>query len=156
MMTTSASARAATPRVTWAFVLLLLGLVATGTGCAPMGPLYQRVAQIPAGSALIYVYRPPGIVGAAVQIDVQAGERQVGTLTNGGYFYFTAPAGPLEISAKTEARAAVVLNLVAGAVHYVKGTLGLGLVVARPTLEEVPIAAAEPEIASCRLEVPGQ
>jgi len=70
-------------------VALLMGLLLVG-GCATLGPVYQRVATIPEGTGLVYIYRPSSFVGGGVAYDVKVGETVVTTLHNGGYYpYFT-------------------------------------------------------------------
>jgi len=49
-------------------VVLLAGLLLI-TGCASLGPVYQKVDQIPEGKGLAYIYRPAGFVGSGVSYE---------------------------------------------------------------------------------------
>jgi hypothetical protein len=72
-------------------VALLMGLLLV-SGCATLGPVYQKVGAIPDGMSLVYIYRPSSFVGGAVAYDVKVGETVVTTLHNGGYYpYFVKP-----------------------------------------------------------------
>lgn len=131
-------------------VALLMGLLLVG-GCATLGPVYQRVATIPEGTGLVYIYRPSSFVGGGVAYDVKVGETVVTTLHNGGYYPYFVKPGEVEFWAKTESRSAVTLDVKAGEVYYVKGTVGVGFFIGRPHLMVIPPATAENEIAECKL-----
>lgn len=137
-------------RIKVSTVALMVGLLLLG-GCATLGPVYQKVATVPEGMGLVYVYRPNSFVGGAVAYDVKVGEAVVTTLHNGGYYPYLVKPGEVEFWAKTESRSAVTLDVKAGEVYYVKGTVGVGFFVGRPHLMVVPAATAEKEIAECKL-----
>lgn len=125
--------------------------VALISGCATLGPTFQKIDKVPEGMGLIYIYRPSSVIGGAVSYDVKVGETVITTLYKGGYYpYFPTP-GELELWAKTEARTAVTLDVKAGETYYVKGTVGVGFFVGRPHLIVVPNSVGEMEIAECKL-----
>lgn len=120
-------------------------------GCATLGPIYQKTDQIPDGVGLVYIYRPNSFVGGGVSYDVRVGNTVITTLYKGGYFPYFAKPGELELWAKTEAKSAVTLDVRAGKIYYVKGTVGVGFIVGRPHLMVVPESVGETEIAECKL-----
>lgn len=123
-------------------------------GCATLGPTYQKTDKIPEGMGLVYIYRPSGFVGGGVSYDVKVGDTVITTLYNGGYYPYFAKPGELELWAKTEAKSAVTLDVKAGKIYYVKGTVGVGFIVGRPHLMVVSESVGETEIAECKL-IPG-
>lgn len=126
-------------------------LVALLSGCASLGPAYQIVEAIPPEKGLVYIYRPSSFVGGGVSYDVKVGENPIITLYNGGYYpYFSAP-GEVEFWAKTESKSAVTLDVKAGETYFVKGTVGVGLLVGRPHLTVVDNGIGAVEIAGCKL-----
>ena len=133
----------------FSFVLSAL-LVIGATGCASLGEPYKPIDTIPAGKALVYIYRPSSFVGGAISYTVHAGETPVVKLANGGYASFLADPGETEFWAKTEARSSVTELLEAGKTYYLKGTVGVGIVAGRPKLSFESEAAGRSEIASCR------
>jgi hypothetical protein len=130
------------------FLMLALALL---YGCAAKGPSFTRVSDIPSAKGLVYVYRSPGLVGSAVTYHVHAGDEIIGNLRNGGYFYYFADPGELEIWAKTEAKGSVTLDILAGQEQYVKGSLGVGFLVGRPKLIVVDSETGRKEIEKCKL-----
>ncbi len=131
------------------FILLLL--LSSVFGCAAGGPAFQRISSIPEEKGLIYIYRSKSFVGSAVRYNVHAGDKVIGILHNGGYFTYLADPGELEIWAKTEAKGSVTLDVLSGKEHYVKGSLGVGIVVGRPKLIIVGTETGTREIKKCKL-----
>jgi hypothetical protein len=131
------------------WILLVLGLLSALAGCASLGPAFQPLASVPSGKAVVYLYRPPSFVGSAVSFTVNAGELPVISLSNGGYFpYVTAP-GRISFWAKTEAESFVIIDVESGMEYYLKGTVGMGILVGRPKLEQMPAAVGRLEILDC-------
>ena len=131
-------------------VSILMGVLIL-IGCASLGPSYQKVEQIPENKGLIYIYRTSSIVGGAVSPDVKVGDTVVTTLYKGGYYPYFADPGEVELWAKTESRSAVTLDVKAGEIYYVKGSIGVGFFVGRPHLMVVTKEVGEKEITDCKL-----
>jgi hypothetical protein len=131
--------------------LVLLGLV----GCAASGPKYEAAAAPPAGQGLVYIYRPGKFMGGGAGFDVHTGtkeaDRAVTYLQNGGYFPFYTAPGEITLWGKTESSASVTLDVRAGETYYVKGSIGVGLIVGRPRLEVVDNATGAKEVKVCKL-----
>ncbi len=132
-----------------AFALLALG------GCSSTGPIYTSVESVPADKALVYIYRPNSFVGGGVYFDIHDGDTVVTTLRNGGYFPYIRDPGEVELWAKTESRSAVTLDLKPGDTQYVKGGVGVGFLVGRPSLTIVDAETGASEIKECKLLEPG-
>ncbi|OHD74123.1 MAG: hypothetical protein A2V99_15225 [Spirochaetes bacterium RBG_16_67_19] len=132
-------------------ILLALGLLAALAGCASLGPPFQPLASVPSGKAVVYFYRPSSFVGSAVSFTVNAGELPIISLSNGGYFPYIAAPGRISFWAKTEAESFVIIDVEPGLEYYLKGTVGMGILVGRPKLEQVPAAMGRLEILDCKL-----
>jgi hypothetical protein len=130
----------------------LLTLVVAGAGCAPtLGAPYQRITQIPAGSGLVYVYRPNSFVGGAVSYVVSGPTGPITTLYRGGYQSYIARPGPNQFTASTETTSTAVINVEPGKVYFLRGKVTFGAVVGRPKLEQVSLDEGESQIRECRL-----
>lgn len=140
--------KSSTRKVVVAVSLLLLTLL---SGCASLGPVYQKVDVVPPNKGLVYIYRPSSFVGGGVSYDVKVGEAPVATLYNGGYYPYFSNPGEVEFWAKTESKSAVTLDVKTGETYFVKGTIGVGLLVGRPHLMVVPNEVGAKEIADCKL-----
>lgn len=130
--------------------ILLVSLLALSS-CATLGPVYQKVDKIPNNTGLVYIYRPSHFSGGGVTYDVKVGEDVITSLYNGGYYPYFAKPGATEFWAKTESKSSVSLVVKAGRTYYIKGSVGLGLFIARPHLEIVPPNVGENEIKDCKL-----
>ena len=133
----------------------LLILAALLAGCAASGPAYQEAAAAPPDRGLVYIYRPGKFIGGAVGFDVHAGpetdNRELVTLRSGGYFPYYAAPGELELWSKTESRSSVTVDVHPGETIYVRGSIGVGVLVGRPSLEIVDAATGQQEIRECKL-----
>lgn len=121
------------------------------SGCATLGPAYRPESASTVDKATVYVYRDSSIFGGGMTYMVWGNGVPIGSLPAGGYFVYHAPPGALQLSAKSEATTAVTLEAKAGAVYYVKGTVGLGILIGRPHLALVSKEVGEREIAGCKL-----
>lgn len=131
--------------------LLLLGIFLLPS-CAPtLGPAFQKTEKISDNVGLVYIYRPSKFIGGGVSYDVRANGVVVTTLYNGGYYPYLAKPGEIEFSAKTESTSAVTIDIKAGQTYYIKGTVGIGIIVGRPHLMIVPAEVGEKEIVECKL-----
>lgn len=127
---------------------LLLG------GCATLGSTYTPDTHAPKDKATVYVYRTSGFGGAAISYTVAVNGVDVSSLPSGGYFVYYAAAGENEFTAKTEAKTSVTVDAKAGETYYVKGTIGMGVLVGHPHLTQVTNEVGTKEIASCKLVPP--
>lgn len=133
------------------FATLLIGVLML-SGCATLGPVYNKVDKIPEGMGLVYIYRPSSFIGGGVSYDVKAGENTIiTTLYNGGYYPYYAKPGETEFWAKTESKSSVTIDIKPLQTYYIKGTVGVGILVGRPHLMVVSQDVAEQELTECKL-----
>ena len=106
------------------------------TSCASVEKDTGNVAQDKPGpgKALIYFYRPKRMMGMAVGFGVREGDRKIGGLPNGSYFVFQTVPGTHTFAASTEVTKTVTINVKAGRIYYIQGSLGMGAFVGRPEL----------------------
>ena len=141
-------------RIRLLVVSAFLGIYLLLSGCATLGPVYQKVDPIPEGTGIVYIYRPSAFGGSGVSYDVKVGETVITTLYNGGYHPYVSKPGEIEFWAKTESRSAVTLDIAPGQIYYLKGTVGIGFFVGRPHLMVIPEETALKEIGECKLIPP--
>lgn len=126
--------------------------------CAASGPRYEAAAQPPAGKGLVYIYRPGKFMGGGVVFDVHAGPKSdnhaIVELQSGGYFPYYAEPGELELWSKTESTSSVTVDVKAGSTAYVRGSIGVGFFIGRPSLEVVDGTTGAREIRECKLLQP--
>ena len=130
-------------------ILALAGIGLLLGGCAS-GPKFTPDTTVPANRAAVYVYRP-GTLGAAVQPNVTANGVPLAALKPQGYFVYHAAPGELELTAHTEAKSSVTLDIKAGETYYVKGSIGMGFFVGHPHLLIVSNDVGAKEIGECKL-----
>ncbi len=107
---------------------------------------FEPVKEIPEGKALVYIYRPGSMVGAAVHYTVNANDEKVSEahLRNKTYLvYFPEPGRYTFWAQVTNTRREVDLDVEAGKTYYVRGDCCEFIL---PELEK-----AEKEIVKCKL-----
>ena len=94
--------------------------------------------EVPEGKAVIYFFRT-GFGGGAIKFHVHDMEgKPVGYLgKSGDNFSIVVEPGRHQYWSRAARRNDVILNVEAGKVYYVKGTVNMGAVAGRPVLEEV-------------------
>jgi hypothetical protein len=125
---------------------VLVLFVALLTGNVVFSQKFAPVTEIPEGKALVYIYRPGSMVGAAVHYSINANETKVSEahLRNKSYLVFFADPGRYTFWAQvTNTRREVDLDVEAGKTYYVRGDC---CELKIPALEE-----AEKEIIKCDL-----
>lgn len=132
----------------WLALVTTVGLL---QGCATLGPAYKEVSETPSDKSTVYIYRPSNFVGGGVSYYLYANDKIVTKLHNGSYYPYIAEPGTVEFWAQTESKSEVKLNLDAGKTYYLKGTVGMGIMVGRPHLMIVPENTAKLEITECNL-----
>ena len=134
-------------------IALFLLFVSVISGCATLGPVYQKADKIPPDVGVIYTYRTFNIVGSAVttKLYTNKGQTYLARIQTGGYFPFYAKPGEVDLSAATEAESSITLDVKAGQVYFVKLHIGMGFIVGRPYLTIVDNDLGEKEIADCKL-----
>lgn len=86
------------------------------------------------GKGQVVFFRPSNFVGMAVSFSVHEGQKGVAKLGNGTYAVLPADPGPHAYSIQFEATDTLNMEVEAGETYYVKQTIGVGVVAARPHL----------------------
>ena len=120
-------------------------------GCSASGPRFQRVSPIPAGKGVVYVYRKSAFVGCGVYGTLKVNDQPVTKVKNGGYYPCICTPGTVELSVSTETTNTATVDVAPASEHYVKTTVGMGILVGRLYLTEVMPSTGESEIAGCKL-----
>lgn len=117
---------------------------ATSTAeAAPSNAAPAAAADTNADRATIVFYRPKKFMGAGVGFKVREGETELGKLRNGKYFVLKVSPGVHEYVVHSETRDVLTLEAEAGQTYYVEGTMGMGVVAARPNLAPASADAFE-------------
>ncbi len=129
------------------------------SGCASFnGPKFSKYEEVPKGKAIVYFYRPSAFMGKGVSYDVWVDgiNKPFTRIYNGGYFPYITSPGKVLFKAKTEAEKEVAVDAKAGESYYVWCSIGVGLFVGRPHLEQVTKEVADPDLKECKLLPPAE
>ena len=117
------------------------------TGCAS-GPAFDTVASTMQPTAAqdgrLFIYRPSAL-GAAIQPSVRLNEEIIGTAKPRGFFYVDRPAGTYVVSASTEAKRSLSVNLEPGDEKYIRLEMKIGVLAGhvKPVLVEKSVGLEE-------------
>ncbi len=131
-----------------------------GTGTPTANPalgVQFKQAEIPAGKAVVYIYRPEGYGkgGLAMPFGVMVNGKDITTLIEGGYYAYICDPGQIafvvhEIGFMApKDTSSVSVNAEAGQAYYLKGSHGKGAI-GRAHLESVSPATGSSEITGCK------
>ena len=130
-------------------VSLLVAPAAPAEAPAPAAPAAGgavapgEIGQPPAGYGQIVFFRPSKFVGMAVGFKVREADKELGLMKNGSYFVIAATPGRHEYEVHSEAKDILPVEVEAGEVYYVSGSLSMGVMVGRPNLTPSDAAAFE-------------
>ena len=110
-----------------------------------------EIGQPPAGYGQIVFFRPSKFVGMAVGFKVREAGKELGLMKNGSYFVVAATPGRHEYEVHSEAKDILPVEVEAGEVYYVSGSLSMGVMVGRPNL--TPSDAASFEAVRAKLKM---
>ena len=128
-------------------------------GCATTVNLthkFEEPGVLPDGMALVYIYRPSEVFGAAIGYNVNVDNRLLVPLDIGGYYPYYVKPGRYAFSATTLSTSVAELSVEAGSTYYIQGTIASGLFWGRPLLRVVPPDIGSIEVSKCRLISPGR
>ena len=125
------------------------------SGCGASGQQFNGFSTPKENHGLVYVYRPSALFGSGVYYDIHVTNTSksdfiAGEIVNGSYLPLDLPLGESEIWAQTESKSSVVLDVKEGESYCIKGGVGIGFVVGRPSLERVVKRSAEVVSFSCK------
>ena len=118
------------------FVLICFTL----SGCVTSSPEIQSSnsqMKPAAGSARIVVYRSKTVIGLMLQPDIKLNGKKTGRCRHNEVFYIDVPKGEHLISAATEWKTKLELDLNNSDVVFVRCGFRLGLIAGHPTLTVV-------------------
>jgi hypothetical protein len=116
-------------------------------GCAVQGEAWQQAAAVP-GKAVVYVYRPYSVLGAAIVPPVNCGDSSI-AVGPGGYHAFHVQAGAASCNSYSEVSSVVSFDAGTGQEYYVKEELDWGVLLARVHLSLEDAQTARSEIQDC-------
>lgn len=96
----------------------------------------QILAQTEA-PAIIYFYRSASIKGAAINYDVYDSAKFVGKMTPGQVLIYSAKPGLHTFTARTESKAAAIIDVKPGKLYFVQCGVSIGALVGTPYLRQV-------------------
>jgi hypothetical protein len=122
-------------------LIFAVSLLMTGCGTAvPLAETYYRDPQYQLADdcALLHIYRPGSMMGAAIGYDLYMNEWVMCHIKNKvkTTIKVTTP-GSYTLWAKTEAREEIPVNIELGREYYVRCSVSMGAFVGRPQLELV-------------------
>jgi hypothetical protein len=121
-----------------------------GCGRAPVGD-YEPVKEsdVPQGKAVVFIYRPPSLLGTLDVCNMEIGEEVIGGLDSGRYTHLFVEPGKIRFQTDGAFEAIVTVNVREGAPVFIRQTWGFGPSGLRPRLENMTRIKAEAELASC-------
>ncbi|MCC2637083.1 MAG: hypothetical protein K0Q68_802 [Moraxellaceae bacterium] len=118
---------------------------------APAATTASVIGQPAAGKGQIVFFRPKKLMGAVFGFKVREEKQELGVMHNGTYFVLDAEPGKHSYVVHSEAKDVLTLEVEAGEVYYVQGTINMGFMAGRPNLSPSTAAAFEAE--KSKLEV---
>jgi len=111
---------------------------------APVTEVSGLEVGVPApGKGQVVFFRPFKMTGAVIGFKVREGSQELGKLNNGNYFVIAAEPGKHEYAVRSEAKDVLTLDVDAGEVYYVMGSISMGVLAGRPNLSPADSAAFE-------------
>ena len=133
---------------------------ATSSASAPAPPPKQKggfttidIPPPPDGKGQIVAFRKNEYVGWAVWFNIRDSGKLLGKLTNGSYFVAALDPGPHILSAATENKDTLNLNVAPGETYFVEGTVSMGVLIGEANIQ--PSDQASFDNASHKLKLSG-
>jgi len=86
------------------------------------------------GTGTVVFFRESKFLGMAISFKVREGKTELGKLSSGSYFVANLPAGAHEFTVHSEAKDVLNLEVDAGEIYYVQGSISMGVLAGRPNL----------------------
>ena len=121
------------------------------TGCSAKGTKFTSFEQPSDGNSMVYVYRPSSAWGWAVNYTANATEDNkttfIAVIQNGSYGNTKVSANKeVEIWAETESKTSITIDTESNKTYCIRAGVGMGILIGRPTLEQVDMETCEKEI----------
>lgn len=104
-------------------------------------PAVGEVGSPEAGKGQVVFFRPAKMTGALIGFKVREAGKELGVLKNGNYFVLSVEPGKHEYTVRSEAKDVLALDVEAGEVYYVAGSITMGIMAGRPNLSPSTDAA---------------
>lgn len=101
---------------------------------AATSPAVGEIGSPEPGKAQIVFFRPAKMTGALIGFKVREAGKELGVLKNGNYFVLSVEPGKHEYAVRSEAKDVLTLDVEAGEVYYVAGSISMGILAGRPNL----------------------
>lgn len=122
--------------ITTALILVIASSFVAGDHYKQTRSLVKNDAD--SSYATLYAYREKSLVGSLIGYNLSVGDSVVCRIKNNSkYIIKLYKQGPVEISAKTEKKTSVKLNVEFGKEYYLKCSIKTGIMEGRPQLELV-------------------
>jgi hypothetical protein len=135
-------------------IICAVAIVAPAFVSCAGGASYEEakasMPAIPKGHGRVLVYRT-SVLGMAVKPDVKIDGNVIGTSEAKGFLYSDQKAGSHTVSIKTEVTKEGSVSVKPGELSFVRSSVGMGVLAARITPEQVSKATGEEEIQGCSL-----
>jgi hypothetical protein len=126
------------------FTIGLFGLVSLLTGCASVSKQATNIYPVAKpDEGLVYFYREKKMMGMVVSYNVREGEKIIGAIANGTYFFVYAEPGKHTYTASTEEESARTLDVEAGKIYYIEAGVEMGIFAGHPALKIASDAEAK-------------
>jgi hypothetical protein len=111
---------------------------------------FVTLDSIPAGKAIVYVYRPASVVGDFDSCNMNIQNELLGALGPGQYTYLFVDPGKTRFETTGEFRALVTVNLKPGQESFIRQTWVFDAQGYRPQLEHMTRIRASEQLSLCR------
>jgi len=105
--------------------------------------------DIPRGKAVVYVYRPPSLLGTVGVCNMNIGSELIGALDAAQYTHLFIEPGKTRFETTGSFRAFVTVNLKADGQYFIKQTWILSPAGFRPRIENMTKVKAETDLSRC-------
>lgn len=120
-------------------VFILLGFAAAMlSGCVSVNKQTTQVFPPPQpDKGIVYFFRESKFMGCAVSYNVKEGDKILGPIANGTYFFVIEEPGTHTYTASTEASVSRTVNVEAGKTYYIECSVEIGAFAGRPGMHIV-------------------
>ncbi len=129
-------------------ILFLLAQVSCGSEPA-VEFRFLSSDDVPPGKAVVYVYRPPSLLGTVGVCNMNVGSELIGSLDAAHYTHLFVEPGKSRIETVGSFHAFVTVNLKAGGEYFIRQTWVLSPAGYRPRIDNMTKVKAESDLRRC-------
>jgi hypothetical protein len=112
----------------------------------PMSTAASVVGTPEAGKAQIVFFRASKFTGSAIKVAIYEGDKPLGVLKSGTYFVVSAEPGKHEYAVNAKGKDPLPMELEAGEIYYVNGSISMGFVKGNSNLSPSDAAAYQADL----------